>query len=148
MKKFLLLILILGAGYYYLQQNPQTLLTITSALARDLSESDKKLQRAFENKQTKLQIGGTGKVSKILDDDLKGSHHQRFIIKLATGQTLLIAHNIDLAERIDALVIGDQIDFYGEYEWNEKGGVIHWTHHDPRGKHIAGWLVHNGKVYQ
>lgn len=76
------------------------------------------------------------------------SQHQRFTIKLATGQTLLIAHNIDLAERIDALAVGDQIDFYREYEWNDKGGIIHWTHYDPRSKHKAGWLVHNGKIYQ
>lgn len=85
---------------------------------------------------------------KLLADDLKGSRHQRFILKLNTGQTLLVAHNIDLAPRIDNLSEGDEISFYGEYEWNDRGGVIHWTHYDPKGKHTAGWLVHDGKVYQ
>jgi hypothetical protein len=32
--------------------------------------------------------------------------------------------------------------------WNEKGGVVHWTHRDPGGRHMAGWLAHNGKTYQ
>ncbi|HXQ73121.1 MAG TPA: DUF3465 domain-containing protein [Pyrinomonadaceae bacterium] len=84
----------------------------------------------------------------LLPDDQKGSRHQRFIVKLASGQTLLIAHNIDIAPRISGLAVGDSVRFYGEYVWNEKGGTIHWTHHDPRGRHVAGWVVHNGKTYQ
>ena len=38
--------------------------------------------------------------------------------------------------------------FGGEYEWNEKGGIIHWTHHDPAGRHADGWLKHNNRIYQ
>ncbi|MDE1266260.1 DUF3465 domain-containing protein, partial [Vibrio aestuarianus] len=37
---------------------------------------------------------------------------------------------------------------YGEYEWNKKGGVMHWTHNDPNNKHPHGWLKHNGKTYE
>jgi hypothetical protein len=43
---------------------------------------------------------------------------------------------------------GEMIEFYGEYEWNDKGGVIHWTHHDPKGKHAGGWLRYQGKLYR
>jgi hypothetical protein len=60
----------------------------------------------------------------------------------------LIAHNIDIAQRINNLTIGDTIYFSGEYVWNEKGGLVHWTHHDPRGRHESGWLKHNGTTYQ
>ena len=95
-----------------------------------------------------IQVQGVGKVIKVLKDDTKGSQHQRFLLKLPSNLTILIAHNIDLASRVEDLKAGDTIEFYGEYEWNNKGGVIHWTHHDPRKKHQDGWLKHNGVIYQ
>ncbi len=91
---------------------------------------------------------GSGTVIRILPDDQAGSRHQRFIIRLSTGQTLLIAHNIDIAPRIGNLSMGDTVAFLGEYEPNSKGGVIHWTHRDPKGLHAAGWLNHKGQMYQ
>jgi hypothetical protein len=109
---------------------------------------DDSIGRAFANKTSGVQVEGGGRVIRLLSDDTKGSRHQRFIVELASGQTLLISHNIDLAPRVKGLAEGDSVRFYGEYEWNAKGGVIHWTHHDPRGKHVAGWVIHNGKTYQ
>ena len=106
------------------------------------------LQTAYEQRQSNLQIQGQGIVTKILADDVKGSRHQRFILQLATGQTLLIAHNIDIAPRVKDLKVGDTVAFYGEYEWNPKGGTIHWTHHDPKNFHPHGWLKHQGRVFQ
>ena len=110
--------------------------------------SDSTLQEAYKNRRSDLQVRGKGVVTKILRDDLKGSRHQKFILKISTGQTLLVSHNIDLAPRISRLKKGDTVEFYGEYEWNSKGGVIHWTHHDPNGRHVGGWLKHKNKTYQ
>lgn len=106
------------------------------------------LTQAYENRQSDVQVQGEGVVSRVLPDDNKGSRHQRFILELPNGQTILVAHNIDLAPRVDAIAEGDRIEFFGEYEWNERGGVIHWTHHDPRGSHPDGWLKHKGRTYQ
>lgn len=110
--------------------------------------NDDPIGRAFAGGTSDVQVQGEGTVIRLLSDDLNGSRHQRFIVELATGQTLLIAHNIDIAPRIDGLEVGDNVRFNGEYVWNEKGGIIHWTHHDPKGRHVAGWLVHNGKTYK
>ena len=110
--------------------------------------TDAQLRQAFEQRQGNLQIEGVGTVAKVLADDLKGSRHQRFILRLDSGQSLLVAHNIDLAPRIDGLLSGDRVAFFGEYEWSREGGVIHWTHHDPAGRHIGGWLKHEGRTYQ
>lgn len=105
------------------------------------------LEQAISNRQSDVQVSGSAEVLKLLPDDNRGSRHQRFLIKLDSGDVILIAHNIDLAPRIDALRKGDEIGFNGEFEWNDKGGVIHWTHKDPRSKHVHGYLEHNGKKY-
>ena len=106
------------------------------------------LQDAYNNHKSDIQVQGVGTVVRILSDDNKGSRHQKFILKLSSGQTILIAHSIDLAPRINSISNSDQVQFHGEYEWNKKGGVVHWTHKDPNGYHIGGWLKHKGKTYQ
>ncbi len=102
----------------------------------------------FFKKSNDQKVEDTGKVYRILSDDNEGSRHQRFLIRLSDRQTLLIAHNIDLAPRIKDLQVGDEVQFRGEYVYNEKGGIIHWTHLDPEGEHFAGWVKHNGMTYQ
>jgi hypothetical protein len=89
-----------------------------------------------------------GVVTKLLQDDNEGSRHQKFIVMVDNQLTLLISHNIDLAPRIENLQHRDTVVFFGEYEWNRKGGVVHWTHKDPQGKHANGFLQHQGKRYE
>ncbi len=115
---------------------------------RALSRSDELLARAFQQRLSNIQVEGQGVVLRLLSDDNDGRRHQRIILELASGQTLLISHNIDLAPRVVGLLKGDAVSFYGEYDWNAKGGVIHWTHHDPGKRHPAGWIKHKGRVYQ
>jgi hypothetical protein len=111
-------------------------------------QSDEALYTTFDERNNGEQVEGDGIVIRILADDNEGSRHQRFILRLHSGQTLLIAHNIDLAPRLSSLREGDSVAFNGVYEWNSKGGVVHWTHHDPDGYHVTGWLKHNGQMYQ
>lgn len=121
---------------------------LLSCVAFYSNANDDKLKQAYKNHQSDVQIQGSGTVIRLLPDDNKGSRHQKFILKLKSKQTLLVAHNIDLAPRIDKLSVGDRIEFFGEYEWNSKGGVIHWTHKDPNNRHPHGWLKHQGIVYE
>ncbi|MEB5557946.1 DUF3465 domain-containing protein, partial [Vibrio cholerae] len=110
-------------------------LVFTSCFSVSLYANDAVLQQAYQSQQSDLQVQGFGQVAKVLPDDNDGSIHQKFILKLNSGQTLLVAHNIDLAPRIPNLKVGDSVEFYGEYEWNKKGGVLHWTHKDPQNRH-------------
>ncbi|EOU2551191.1 DUF3465 domain-containing protein [Vibrio parahaemolyticus] len=122
-------------------------IAISSTLSFELYANDSVLKQAYKSQQSDLQVQGKGQVVRILPDDNDGSKHQKFILKLSSGQTLLVAHNIDLAPRIPALKSGDIVEFYGEYEWNNKGGVLHWTHKDPQKRHASGWLKRNGVLY-
>lgn len=151
MKKILLIVAVAAAfyvaygktnGFGQLTRSPSTQTTA------EYSGSTNVIQAAFNERKSGVQVQGEGVVSKLLDDDNDGSRHQRFILALPSGQTLLVAHNIDLAPRIATLKLGDSVVFNGVYEWNAKGGVIHWTHKDPGGRHQAGWLKHSGQIYQ
>lgn len=149
MKKLWPLLLALVAGALWCVERPAGVTPVgieRRAPVERATEND--IEALFEQRRSDVQVRGVGTVSTTLSDDDEGSRHQRFILELASGHTLLIAHNIDLAPRIDSLRKGDRVEFYGEYEWNEKGGVIHWTHHDPQGRHVGGWLKHQGRVYQ
>jgi hypothetical protein len=112
------------------------------------ANSASSLEEAFRHHLSNVQVNGTGTIVRILKDDTQGSKHQRFTLRVSSQQTILIAHNIDLAPRVSSIAAGDQVQFYGEYEWNTKGGVVHWTHRDPNRHHIGGWLKHKGKMYQ
>ena len=150
MKKFVLLVAALAAGYLY--YNIQSSFTLNQAppviSEKSNAKSDALIDDAYANHKSNLQVSGQGIVTKLLPDDNRGSRHQKFLIKLPSGLTLLVAHNIDLAPRMSVLRVGDTLEFYGEYAWNSKGGVIHWTHRDPNGRHVAGWLQHQGRKYQ
>jgi hypothetical protein len=106
------------------------------------------ITRAVSEHRSGIQVTGEGVVTRILPDDRDGDRHQRFILRIGSGQTLLVAHNIDLAPRLSPLEVGDRVAFKGIYEWNPQGGLIHWTHHDPSGRHPAGWLRHHGTTVQ
>jgi len=143
MKRFLLLAVFLAGAWYASEQaNWQDGPSVSDAAPVSVA------QQGDTKWQSGQQVQGSGTVTRVLSDDNDGSRHQRFILRIASGRTLLVAHNIDLAPRVASLKTGDTVAFYGEYEWNDKGGVIHWTHRDPQGRHVAGWLEHNGRRYQ
>ena len=89
----------------------------------------------------------TGFVRRLLSDDNDGSRHQRFIIEIIGRRTLLIAHNIDLAERVP-VGMGDRVHVRGMYGWNELGGLVHWTHRDPHGVEDGGYVRYRTRMFE
>lgn len=113
---------------------------------RGLAEED--VEQLFREQRSGLIVEFVGEVSRVLADDREGSRHQRFIVELESGHTVLVSHNIDLAPRVDSIAAGDAVVVRGQYEWNERGGVVHWTHHDPDGSRQGGWIQHGGRTYR
>jgi hypothetical protein len=106
------------------------------------------IARAFSQHESNVPVIGSGTVSRVLADDNDGSRHQRILVRLPDGQTVLLVHNIDIAPRVTGVRPGDEIRFQGEYVWNERGGLVHWTHHDPAGRHKTGSITYAGRTYR
>jgi hypothetical protein len=104
------------------------------------------LKRTYGVADTGTWIETSGVVRRLLRDDNDGARHQRFVLDLRNGQTVLLAHNLDLAPRIP-LGLGDRVRFRGVYEWNDLGGLVHWTHHDPLGVEEGGYVRYRQRDY-
>ena len=118
-----------------------------SARAQASAPADEaRLMDAARRHARNVPVEVTGVVTKLLRDDTFGIAHQKFLIR-AAGLSILVAHNLDLAARV-AVQPGDTIRVRGEYVWNAQGGVLHWTHRDPRGRHPAGFIEVRGQRIQ
>lgn len=105
------------------------------------------MKRIYDKTDTGQWVEASGFVRRLLSDDNEGSRHQRMILDMRNGQTLLVAHNLDLAKRVP-VGLGDRIQFRGMYEWNDLGGLIHWTHHDPLGVEDGGYIKFRTRTYR
>lgn len=105
------------------------------------------MKQTFGKDQSGSWIEASGLVQRLLSDDKDGSRHQRFILDVGNRQTLLITHNIDIAERVP-VGLRDRVKFRGMYEWNDLGGLVHWTHHDPHGVENGGFVKYRARTYQ
>ena len=149
-RKIGLVLLVLIGGVWLLTQYSFNVTqkepgTDSSSDTVSIEQSD--IRSLYDAQRSGVMVSVVGNVTRILKDDNDGSRHQRFLIKTAEGLTLLVAHNIDLAPRVP-LKEYDEVSIYGQYEWSNKGGVLHWTHHDPNKSHEEGWILHQGKKYE
>ncbi len=140
-QKWVFLVVALVVGYGFLQPYLPQQWTATS-------DNEQAILTAFANQRSDVIVQCTFTIVKNLRDDNDGARHQKMLLQLPSADhTILLAHNIDLAPRVPAKE-GDQIVVRGEYEYSDKGGVIHWTHHDPGGRHEPGWVEFQGKRYE
>lgn len=150
-KTGLVLLLVIGAIWLFIQY-PFSLTQPdlgthypNDSLPEKVALSD--IRSLYDAQRSGVMVSTVAHVTRILKDDNDGSRHQRFIIKTPDGLSILVAHNIDLAPRVP-LAENDQVSIYGQYEWNNKGGVLHWTHHDPNKRHPGGWIIYQGQKYE
>jgi hypothetical protein len=106
------------------------------------------VERAFAEHRSGIEVTAQGSIMRLLSDDTGPTGaHQRFIIRLAGAtQTVLVTNNIDVGKRVP-LAAGDDVTVHGEYIWNDEGGLIHFTHHDPDHSHEDGWIEWKGVRY-
>jgi len=121
-------------------------LTISKAQA-DSSGTDAQIVQALNSQQQSRYVQGDGMVvTQVLPDDTVGLQHQKWIVRLSNGKTLLAVYNTDMCPRVPVQV-GDIVSMGGMFIWTDQGGLIHWLHYDPRGNHPNGYVILNGKSY-
>lgn len=148
--KFIPIIVFLSKSVYSFYQKKRVKASSNKPKTGDFKKTGFKSRydiiKLYHRKISDAIVVDQGTVHRILEDDLVGSRHQRFIIKITSDISVLIAHNIDMAKRV-SVKKGDFVKFKGEYEWDKRGGIIHWTHDDPKGWHEDGWIeVNNVRV--
>jgi len=102
----------------------------------------------YQSHRSNVEVTADATVVRLLSDRRSSTGvHEQFIIQLTGGQiTVEVEHNISLGTRVPVSE-GDHVVVHGEYIWNAKGGLIHFTHHDPQGTREGGFITDNGKTY-
>lgn len=97
-----------------------------------------------------VEVIGHGTVLAVLGSrDGPSGEHEGFLLKLDQECDLMlrVETNIDITGPVP-LQTGETVTVKGQFEDDASGGVIHWTHHDPRGRHVGGYVEAGGKLYQ
>jgi len=125
------------------------LLMLLSPACAAATADNAAVERDYAERRSTVEVTAQGVVTAVLADDTGPSgRHQRFIIRLAgANQTVLIDNNVDVGQRVPVSP-SDDVTVHGEYIWNDQGGLIHYTHHDPAPGHEGGWIDRNGVRYQ
>lgn len=129
------------------QIQPSTEGIQTNAVFPDSAAAQQHILQAQSNRCRKTELTVGAFVARLLPDDRKGLPHERFLIGLSNGSTVLVAHDTAMAPYVP-LHAGDYVVIHGEYKWTEKGGILHWTHHSDTSRHEGGWIDYAGNRYQ
>jgi hypothetical protein len=104
---------------------------------------------AYSAGRSHVEVVADGTVTRLLGVQAgRVSPHEGFLLRLASGCSLVvrIEANTDFTGPIP-LADGQHVVVKGEYEYYPLGGVIHWTHRDPRGRHEGGYIESGGRTY-
>ncbi len=101
----------------------------------------------YAQQESGVMVEFEARVERILSDDKVPPRHQRFILTLNNGHSVLIAHNLELSERVP-IKLNDRVKVHGMYQFNAQGGIVHWTHRDQGVGTRHGWIELGGKRYE
>lgn len=127
-----------------------TLAALLAACAAPAAPNDAAVCDAFRAGRSHVEVVADGTVTRMLGvAPGRVSPHEGFLMQLATGCRVVVRveANTDFTGTFP-LARGDRVVVKGEYEYYPIGGVIHWTHRDPRGRHEGGYIETGGKTYE
>lgn len=112
-----------------------------------LASNDADLVRAVQDRRyVSFVTASQVTVTKVMEDDTLGKPHQRWYVRLSSGDEVFCVYNLDMGKRVP-LKVGDVISMGGEFKWTSRGALLHWLHHDPRQNRPDGFVEVGGQRY-
>ena len=111
---------------------------------------DRAVCDAYSGQRSHVEVVADGTITRLFGvAQGRVSPHEGFLLRLASGCSLVVRveANTDFTGPIP-LREGQSVAVKGEYEYYPGGGVVHWTHRDPRGRHEGGYISSGGQVYE
>ncbi len=125
-------------------------ITGCGAASQNATVNNSAVYAAFASGTSGVEVSAAGRVTRTLGMRTgRSGIHEGFLMR-ADGKPALVVRvedNVDLTGPIP-LSEGERVVVHGQYEYYPRGGVIHWTHHDPAGRHPNGYIIVGGKTYQ
>ena len=123
---------------------------LMSACAAAQTPDDAAVCQAYAAARSHVEVVADGTVTRVLGvAPGRVSPHEGFLLRLRTGCRVIVRveANTDFTGEF-AVAPGQSVTVKGEYEYYPLGGVVHWTHHDPRGRHEGGFIETGGRRYE
>jgi hypothetical protein len=107
---------------------------------------------AWRTGRSNVEVTAEGSIASMLGTVTGPSGaHEGFSLHLrgasGHGLTVRVEDNVDLTGRVP-LSAGEDVEVRGEYVYDANGGIIHYTHRDPSGRHAAGFVRAGDALYQ
>jgi uncharacterized protein DUF3465 len=125
------------------------LLALAAACGSETPNNDVVCQ-TFGAGRSHIEVVADGVVTRVLGTQPGvSSPHEGFLMRLQSGCNLVV--RVEANESFTGVIplnAGERVTVKGEYEYYPLGGVIHWTHRDPRGRHPDGYVIAGSTRYQ
>ncbi len=117
-----------------------------SEMEKLLDEVDR-IAFLFKQQRGGKVVNSIGRIVKVLDQ-AKNPSTQLILLRLNSGQKLLVQHNLEKSQPISGLKAGEVLEFKGLYKWNNKGGLILNTFESVDNPKQSGYLKYQDIIYQ
>lgn len=110
-------------------------------------QDDSQIVQAVQAQKNAYYVeAGNLTVEALLKDDTNGLPHQKWVAKLSNGKKINIVYNLDMGVKVP-LHVGDKFAVGGQFIWTPQGGLVHWTHEDPKQTRPDGYVLYDNVIY-
>jgi hypothetical protein len=135
----IIVVILAGGAWWY---NPSILADLGF-----VKSDDELIVSAWQQEKSNFHVQFEARVILKLPDEDNYGNAQKFLVVLENGHRLLISHDLEISTRVP-IVVNSLIRVKGEYDWNETGGMVHWTHRDINNERDGGWIELNNHRYR